>query len=191
MSAEREHRICPGLHLAELSVLVVAASLLNVFNITNPLDEDGVPITPETAEHTGGVIRYVLRFVVSPPSKSSRSLFAQSPRSFHMHNRTTLRQNEGPSPRAAGAQVDLSRTLWQHLTTQVLLRYCFLTPRRVRVFRPHDLSMNLLYCLVVHYNILFFNPLLDSIIAVFRRYPLSIFIPQFTLLESGMNQCYP
>ncbi|PIL26201.1 cytochrome P450 [Ganoderma sinense ZZ0214-1] len=51
-------RICPGLHLAEVSVLMVAASLLSAFNITNPLNEAGVPISSKTAERTDGAIRW-------------------------------------------------------------------------------------------------------------------------------------
>ncbi|KAI1795415.1 cytochrome P450 [Ganoderma leucocontextum] len=69
-------RICPGLHLAELSVLVVAASLLSAFNIAKPLNEDGVRITPETAEHTGGVISHPAPFTctIEPRSDKARAL---------------------------------------------------------------------------------------------------------------------
>lgn len=37
-------RICPGCHYAEAALFINTASLLHVFDITPPLDEDGKPI---------------------------------------------------------------------------------------------------------------------------------------------------
>ncbi|KAI0697653.1 cytochrome P450 [Cerioporus squamosus] len=51
-------RVCPGRHFAEASLFINTASLLHVFDITPPLDEDGKPITIEPAM-TDGIIWYV------------------------------------------------------------------------------------------------------------------------------------
>ncbi|TBU24874.1 cytochrome P450 [Dichomitus squalens] len=69
-------RICPGIHLAESSVLMVAAMLLSVFNIKNPLNEHGIPITPQTAEHTGGTISHPAPFTctIEPRSDKAKAL---------------------------------------------------------------------------------------------------------------------
>ena len=53
----RMSRICPGIHLAEISVLVMSAMLLAVYDISDPRDETGILLTPATATHTGGTIR--------------------------------------------------------------------------------------------------------------------------------------
>lgn len=49
------------MHLAEVSVLTVAAMMLSVFDISEPRNKDGVPLHPGNAEYTGGTIRCVLR----------------------------------------------------------------------------------------------------------------------------------
>lgn len=48
-------RICPGLHLAEASLYILAAMSLAVFDIS-PVIENGIPILPEH-ENTDGTIR--------------------------------------------------------------------------------------------------------------------------------------
>ena len=49
-------RICPGRHLAEQSLFAVIASVLSVFSITLPLDEQGNPV-PLTGEMNNALIR--------------------------------------------------------------------------------------------------------------------------------------
>ena len=41
-------RICPGRHLVDATLFVVAASVLSVFNITKAVDENGheIPVSP-------------------------------------------------------------------------------------------------------------------------------------------------
>ena len=53
-------RICPGVHLAEVSVLMVAAMMLSVFDMSEPKSKDGMPLHPGNAEYTGGTIRCAL-----------------------------------------------------------------------------------------------------------------------------------
>lgn len=48
-------RICPGRHLADASLLIMCASILHVFKISPPLDEDGRP-KPLRAEFTDDMI---------------------------------------------------------------------------------------------------------------------------------------
>ncbi|KAL1938327.1 hypothetical protein VTO73DRAFT_11778 [Trametes versicolor] len=69
-------RICPGMYLAEPSVLMVAAMLLAVYDIADPRTAAGVPITPETVECTGGTISHPAPFRCSftPRSEKARAL---------------------------------------------------------------------------------------------------------------------
>jgi cytochrome P450 len=39
-------RVCPGAHLAEISLFLNIANILAVFNISKPVDKDGKPIEP-------------------------------------------------------------------------------------------------------------------------------------------------
>ncbi|KAI0669064.1 cytochrome P450 [Trametes maxima] len=55
-------RICPGIHLAEASVLVAAAMLLSIYDISDAKTKEGVPITPETVKYTGGTISHPIPF---------------------------------------------------------------------------------------------------------------------------------
>jgi cytochrome P450 len=52
-------RICPGMYLAQAGLSMAVVMSLAVFNITNALDENGVPIIPKH-ENTSGTIRYVM-----------------------------------------------------------------------------------------------------------------------------------
>ncbi|KAI0629111.1 cytochrome P450 [Trametes polyzona] len=40
-------RICPGLHLVDISLFITFASILHVFRISPPLDKDGTPLPPK------------------------------------------------------------------------------------------------------------------------------------------------
>ncbi|KAI0776641.1 cytochrome P450 [Trametes elegans] len=69
-------RICPGIHLAEPSVLLVAAMILSVFDITEPRTEAGDTITPDTVEYTGGTISHPkpYRCTLTPRSDKAEAL---------------------------------------------------------------------------------------------------------------------
>ncbi|KAI0632727.1 cytochrome P450 [Trametes polyzona] len=69
-------RICPGIYLAEPSVLMVAAMLLSVYDISAPCTEAGVPITPENVEYTGGTISHPMPFrcTFTPRSEKAKAL---------------------------------------------------------------------------------------------------------------------
>ena len=53
--AERSGRICPGRHFAEAGLFIIVASVLHVFDVTPPLDEQGRPIKI-TPGQTDGII---------------------------------------------------------------------------------------------------------------------------------------
>ncbi|KAI0363948.1 cytochrome P450 [Pilatotrama ljubarskyi] len=79
-------RICPGIHLAEPSVLMVAAMLLSVYDISDPRTAaGGAPITPDSVEYTGGTISHPepFRCTFTPRSEKARALIlglqAQAP----------------------------------------------------------------------------------------------------------------
>ncbi|KAI0640932.1 cytochrome P450 [Trametes meyenii] len=69
-------RICPGIHLAEASVLVAVAMLLSIYNISDAKTKEGVPITPETVKYTGGTISHPSPFdcTFSPRSERGKAL---------------------------------------------------------------------------------------------------------------------
>ncbi|KAI0351255.1 cytochrome P450 [Trametes cingulata] len=70
-------RICPGIHLAEPSILMVAAMLLSVYHISDPRTaDDDVPISPESVEYTGGTISHPVPFrcTFTPRSEKARAL---------------------------------------------------------------------------------------------------------------------
>ncbi|KAI0753652.1 cytochrome P450 [Fomes fomentarius] len=69
-------RICPGLHLAEQSVLMVATMLLSVFNISDPRNLEGMPLNPDNAEYTGGTISHPSPFTcnITPRSDKAKAL---------------------------------------------------------------------------------------------------------------------
>ena len=48
-------RICPGRHYAEAGLFIIIASVLHVFDITPPLDEQGRPVKV-TPMQTDGII---------------------------------------------------------------------------------------------------------------------------------------
>ncbi|TFK92563.1 O-methylsterigmatocystin oxidoreductase [Polyporus arcularius HHB13444] len=68
-------RVCPGRHFAEASLFINTASLLHVFNITPPLDEDGKPIKIAPAM-TDGIICYPVdaRCTIKPRSAQAEAL---------------------------------------------------------------------------------------------------------------------
>ncbi|RDX45836.1 cytochrome P450 [Lentinus brumalis] len=68
-------RVCPGRHFAEASLFINTASLLHVFDITPPLDEDGKPIRIEPAM-TDGIICYPVdaRCTIKPRSAQAEAL---------------------------------------------------------------------------------------------------------------------
>ncbi|KAF5335259.1 hypothetical protein D9758_016236 [Tetrapyrgos nigripes] len=49
-------RACAGQYMAELSLFMIAASILAVFDIKKPLDENGNEITPSDQYETGGIL---------------------------------------------------------------------------------------------------------------------------------------
>ena len=53
-----EYRICPGRYFADAALFINIASVLHVFNITPPLDDDGIAIRVNV-EMSDGFISYV------------------------------------------------------------------------------------------------------------------------------------
>ena len=51
-------RICPGRHLVEATLFIVASSILSVFNVTKAKDENGneIPVKVAIAPNRGGVM---------------------------------------------------------------------------------------------------------------------------------------
>ncbi|KDR77596.1 hypothetical protein GALMADRAFT_245744 [Galerina marginata CBS 339.88] len=68
-------RICPGAHLAEMSLFLNMASILAVFNISKPVDSNGLEKEPEIA-WTSGTTRHLKAFEcqIKPRSKEHLSL---------------------------------------------------------------------------------------------------------------------
>ena len=48
-------RICPGRHLVDATIFIVASSVLSVFNVTKAKDENGheIPVNPGLAANRG------------------------------------------------------------------------------------------------------------------------------------------
>jgi hypothetical protein len=46
-------RICPGAHIANSLLWIIVASVLSTFNISKPIDENGVVIEPSVEYHSG------------------------------------------------------------------------------------------------------------------------------------------
>ncbi|RDX49051.1 cytochrome P450 [Lentinus brumalis] len=69
-------RICPGVHLAEVSVLTLAAMMLSVFDITEPRSKKGLPLHPGNADYTGGTISHPSPFTcaIAPRSEKAKAL---------------------------------------------------------------------------------------------------------------------
>ena len=61
-------RVCPGRHYAEAALFINTASILHVFDITSPLDEDGNPIKIEP-EMTDGLVTFVLAVLLTPSNR--------------------------------------------------------------------------------------------------------------------------
>ncbi|KAJ3008327.1 hypothetical protein NUW54_g3194 [Trametes sanguinea] len=68
-------RICPGRHFAEAGLFIAIASVLHVFEIVPPLDEDGRPVNIEY-EQRHGLLSYPEKFAcdVKPRSENAISL---------------------------------------------------------------------------------------------------------------------
>ncbi|KDR84295.1 hypothetical protein GALMADRAFT_205982 [Galerina marginata CBS 339.88] len=68
-------RICPGAHLAEMSLFLNMASILAVFNISKAVDDNGLEKEPEI-EWTSGTTRHLKAFEcqIKPRSKEHLSL---------------------------------------------------------------------------------------------------------------------
>ncbi|KAE9392498.1 cytochrome P450 [Gymnopus androsaceus JB14] len=68
-------RLCPGRHSAYSFAWLTIASLLAVFDVTLPIDENGIPIEP-TYEYTSTVISVPLPFkcVIKPRSEATEKL---------------------------------------------------------------------------------------------------------------------
>ncbi|KAI0833218.1 CyP450 monooxygenase [Trametes gibbosa] len=68
-------RICPGRHFAESSLFLVVSSVLHVFDVSAPLDENGVPVKLE-GKVTGGLISYPEPFecVIKPRAPWAEAL---------------------------------------------------------------------------------------------------------------------
>ena len=51
-------RICPGRHLVEATIFIVASSILSVFNVTNARDENGndIPVKVAIAPDPGVIV---------------------------------------------------------------------------------------------------------------------------------------
>ena len=45
-------RICPGAHIANTMLWVIVASVLSTFNISKPIDENGVVVEPNMEYHS-------------------------------------------------------------------------------------------------------------------------------------------
>ncbi|KAI0705985.1 cytochrome P450 [Cerioporus squamosus] len=75
-------RICPGIHLAEVSVITLAAMMLSVFNITEPWSKDGIPLHPGNAAYTGGTISHPNPFTctITPRSEKAKALILAAAR---------------------------------------------------------------------------------------------------------------
>ncbi|EKM77487.1 hypothetical protein AGABI1DRAFT_43141 [Agaricus bisporus var. burnettii JB137-S8] len=71
-------RICPGMYLAQAALAMTVAMTLAVFNVTNALDENGVPIVPKH-ENTSGTISYPEPFKckIEPRSERAASLIME------------------------------------------------------------------------------------------------------------------
>jgi cytochrome P450 len=52
-------RVCPGVHLAEVSLFLNVAGILATFNISKTLDERGMEVEP-LVEYTTGITRWVM-----------------------------------------------------------------------------------------------------------------------------------
>jgi hypothetical protein len=48
-------RLCQGIHIAERSLFLGISRLIWGFNLSKPLDENGVPITPDVDDLVGGI----------------------------------------------------------------------------------------------------------------------------------------
>ncbi|KAF9526842.1 cytochrome P450 [Crepidotus variabilis] len=72
-------RICPGMHLAEVSVYSLVSTSLAVFNMEKALDGNGVPMTP-VHENTNGIISYPKPFdcAIKPRSEKALALITES-----------------------------------------------------------------------------------------------------------------
>ncbi|KAF9450374.1 cytochrome P450 [Macrolepiota fuliginosa MF-IS2] len=68
-------RVCPGRHIADMSLFVVITSVLTVFDIKPPLDDEGMPMEPK-AEFTPYLISAPVPFQVRilPRSKKAEIL---------------------------------------------------------------------------------------------------------------------
>ena len=54
-------RVCPGAHLAEMTLFLNIATILTVFNISKPVDGEGNEVEPKI-EWVNGITSYVIPF---------------------------------------------------------------------------------------------------------------------------------
>lgn len=76
------------MYFAELSILVMTAMTLSVYDISEPTDEAGVPLTAAKATYSGGTIRYAVMASGFDPWLTYTS--AQSSRPVQMQYRPPL-----------------------------------------------------------------------------------------------------
>ncbi|KAH8984152.1 CyP450 monooxygenase [Lactarius hatsudake] len=73
-------RICPGRHLVDVTLFMVAASVLSVFNVTKAKDENGheIPVTPMV--ETNAVVCYPAKFEcsITPRDKVAEDLMREN-----------------------------------------------------------------------------------------------------------------
>ncbi|KAF8638111.1 hypothetical protein AX16_010572 [Volvariella volvacea WC 439] len=80
-------RVCPGRHLAFSSVWIAVASLITVFDLCKPLDNNGNPIEP-THEYVSGLIvePKLFKCDFKPRSEAAiRAVRDTANRDYHMH----------------------------------------------------------------------------------------------------------
>lgn len=66
-------RQCPGRHLAQNTLLLTVAKVLATCSISDAVDENGTPLTPETVEFLPGMVARLAPFTVSIKPRSPRA----------------------------------------------------------------------------------------------------------------------